>query len=149
MFTPLTKPISRYNPVARLLNAGDVIMTKFNDSAARVEGAFQVRPALVIQAPNIEDEARGVLVAFGSSNIGEVTDDEVMISSSLDFAGLYGPVKFSMSRVALIPYSDEFIVIRPDGQARIGSIHPSQVNQVRLAYEASQSSLNPAPCACP
>ena len=126
--------------------AGEIIWCHFPEDKGIKPGS-KPRPALVVKV--FDDQAPHfiVLVAYGTSQktdllrSGEflIADHEV---AAYRLAGLSYSTKFSFHHTAELPYNSEWFKVppgAPNGQTpKLGVLHPSLMQRVRAAWEATQ-----------
>lgn len=104
------------------------------------------RPALVTGLAEFDDGAKGVVVAYGTSQkTKELLSGEFLIAASdgegYRAAGLSFATKFDLRRTATLPYTDGWFRIPPvpfHGQTpKLGILHPSLMRRAQAAFAAA------------
>jgi len=123
---------------------GDIVYCRFPEKVGAP--GPKPRPALVTAIVEFDDGAKGVQVAYGTSQGTEhLFAGEFLISpkdgEAYEIAGLSFPTKFDLNRLQALPYTDEWFRVAPareHGQSpQLGILHPSLMRRAAAAAAAS------------
>lgn len=128
--------------------AGDLVWCFFPQDE-QLEPGPKPRPGLLLKVRRVlgEDQQFAVEVAYGTSQKVEILySGEFLISradaDAFQLSGLSYPTKFDLSKIAELPYNDQWFAIPPrprHGQIpKLGTLHPSLMPRLRAAREAAR-----------
>ena len=127
-------------------DAGDIVWCNFPENKG-IEPGPKPRPALVVKVFDDQTPCFVVLVAYGTSQkTDQLRSGEFLIAdreaAAYQLAGLSYSTKFSFHSTVELPYNSEWFKVppgAPNGQTpRLGVLHPSLMQRVRAAWDATQ-----------
>jgi len=128
-------------------DAGDIVWCQFPENEGG-EPVPKPRPALVVKVFDDQAPLFIVLVAYGTSQkTDHLRSGEFLITghevAAYQLADLSYTTKFSFHIAAELPYDSDWFKVppgAPNGQTpKLGVLHPSLMQRVRAAWEASQT----------
>ena len=123
---------------------GDIVYCRFPQTKGKP--GPKPRPALVIAIVQFDDGARGVRVAYGTSQkADELRGGEFSITAedraAYRLSGLSFPTKFDMSSTQDLPYDEDWFRVPQAPQygqtPKLGSLHASLYRRAKAAYDAA------------
>lgn len=126
--------------------AGDMVWCFFPQDE-QLEPGPKPRPGLILEVRRVlgAEDQFAVKVVYGTSRkIDPLYSGEFLISrvdrEAFQLSGLSYPTKFNMTKVAELPYNDQWFTVPPQprhGQTpKLGILHPSLVPRLRAARDS-------------